>query len=74
MKKGIDLLVGVRELKSYLRVGTETLNRLVTEEHFPVHKIRQGNGRQLWISSQALVHEWLAGRIKDGQAYYVEVK
>lgn len=68
MKKGVDLLVGVRELKSYMRVGTETLDRLVTEENFPVHKIQQGNGRRLWISSQALIQEWLAGKIKDQQA------
>jgi len=67
MKKGVDILIGVRELKSYLRVGTKTLDRLVTEERFPVYKIRQGGGRQLWVSSQALIQEWLAGKIKDQQ-------
>lgn len=63
MKKGVDLLVGIRELKSYLHVGTKTLDRLVTEENFPVHKIRQGTGREVWISSQTLIREWLARRI-----------
>jgi predicted DNA-binding transcriptional regulator AlpA len=68
MKKGFDLLVGVRELKSYLRVGTNTLDRLINEEGFPVYKIQQGGGRHLWVSSHALIHEWLAGKIKEQTA------
>jgi len=67
MKKGVDLLVGVRELKSYLRVGTKTLDRLVTKENFPVHKIQQGNGRRLWLSSKALIQEWLAEKIRQAK-------
>lgn len=68
MKKGVDLIVGIRELKSYLRVGTNTLDRLINEEGFPVYKIQQGGRRQLWVSSHALIREWLAGRIKDHQS------
>ncbi len=68
MKKGVDLIVGVRELKSYLHVGTKTLERLVTEENLPVHKIQQGNGQKLWISSQSLIQQWLAEKVKGRHA------
>lgn len=65
MRKGVDLLIGIRELKAYLHVGTKTLDRLVTEENFPVHKIQQGTGQELWISSHALIQKWLAEKIKE---------
>ena len=68
MRKGVDLLVGIREMKSHLRVGVETLKRLVEKEGLPVYKLAQGNGRLLWISSATLIHQWLAEKIRREQA------
>jgi hypothetical protein len=71
MRKGTDLILGVRGLKDYLHVGMGTLNRLVAEENFPVYKIRQGTGRELWVSSKGLVEEWIRGRIQHAHTMSV---
>jgi predicted DNA-binding transcriptional regulator AlpA len=68
MRKGVDILIGIRELKGYLRIGQTTLHRLVTEEDFPVYRVAQGNGgRMLWISSKSLVSEWLRTKIQQAK-------
>ncbi len=67
MPRSHEVLTGVREIKTHLRVGVATLKRLVEEEEFPVYKLPRRDGSSLWISSKNLVDEWLRTRIQQAK-------
>ena len=67
------VLIGVRSICAYTRIGPHTLNRLVKQHDFPATRLPDGR----WCTSKRLIDDWIIQRwkaTKIGRENPVEAK